>query len=512
MAHANHERLMKNTIFLYFRLIVTLSVSLYTSRVVLNAVGIDNYGIHNVVAGAVAMVAFMNGAIAGATQRFISFEYGKGASTDRLIRVFSTAFFLHIGIAVFILMSGIPFGFWMIHNVLNIPQARIDAAEWVLVCAVCALMSQVVISPFTALILSRERLKVYAYMSLLDAAIKLTIAFMLSLGECDRLKLYAILLLLGTLLLNTVYMAFCRLSFDECRLTRAMEWQKAREMGSFVGWSLSSHIAAMLGNQGVNVLLNVYFGPAVNAARGIAMQASGTIQGFVSNLQVASAPQIVKSYSGSEFESLRDLIIFSSKITLFLFIIIGVPIFIEASQVLELWLGSSPPHASLFLQLLMAKAMIDCSAEPLYQAIMATGKIKKYNLLVCGVIAAGFVVSFYFLAAGRRPGIIFHVSIVVSVVLVLVRLSFLRNSILLSMREYARKIVVPTVFILVSGSLIPIIFHLYLPDGLPRLAWVFASSFVCIPLAAFALGTSPEERYQMNRKIVKCLGINSRKA
>lgn len=512
MSYANKSLLLNNTIFLYIRLIITLGVSLYTSRVVINALGIEDYGIHNVVAGAVAMVAFMNGAMAGTTQRFISFEYGKGASNEELVRVFSTSFYLHIAIAGIIFVIGMPFGIWMIHHVLTIPQGRIDAAECVVICAVLSLMSHVILAPYTALILSRERMKVYAYMSILDASIKLIIAFMLSFGGFDRLKLYAILLLIGIVVNNLIYITYCRLSFKECRLSRAIKWSKTREMGTFVGWNLSSHVAAMLANQGVNVLLNIFFGPAVNAARGIAMQASGTMQGFVSNLQVASAPQIVKSYSACELEALRELIIFTSKITLFFFMILGVPIFVESGHVLKLWLGKPPPQAGIFLQLVMIKAMIDCSTTPLYQAILATGKIGKYNLFVFVSLLGGFLVSWYLLASGSQAMVVFYVAIIVSLILIVIRMSFLRSIISFSMHDYAKQLVIPAVIVVATGSLIPIVIHFNLEEGLPRLLSVFASSFLCLPLAVITFGLTSKERSQLMHKLIQRVGPHLSKA
>lgn len=507
MSHANRGRLLKNTVFLYFRLVVTLGVSLYTSRVVLNALGIEDYGIHNVVAGAVAMVAFLNGAMATATQRFISFEVGKGSSNDQLARVFSTAFFIHAGIALLVLISGLPLGWWMVHHVLTIPEARHDAARWVLVCAVFTLMAHVLLAPFTALILSRERMKVYAYMSILDAAIKLSIAFMLGLGGFDQLKLYAVLLLLGSNLITAVYAIYCWRAFAECKITRNTDWEKAREMTSFVGWNLSAHIASILSTQGVSVLLNLYFGPVINASRAVATQASGSLQGFVGNVQVASAPQIVKTYSAGEFEQERGLIAFSCKITLFLFLILGFPIFLESAQVLQIWLGKVPPLTDSFLRLVLIDAMICTSANPMFQAIMATGKIKLFQLICSVAVIGGVLISWAILHTGGQPQVVFIVAIGISAFLLWRRLSFLRQAIDFSARLYASHVLAPGALILISGGLIPLILHMTLGENLFRFICVFASSFVCLPLAVYALGLSNEERSQIKRKLMQRFGI-----
>lgn len=506
MSHANRERLLKNTVFLYFRLIVTLGASLYTSRVVINALGLEDYGIHNVVAGAVAMVAFMNSAMASATQRFISFEIGRNSSNEQLSRVFSTALLIHIGIALLILVSGLPFGFWMVHHVLTIPVARVDAAQWVMVGSVLSLMTHVILAPFTALILSKERMKVYAYMSILDASVKLTIAFMLGLGGFDRLKLYAVLLLLGAILLKIAYILYCRLSFEECRLTRKIEWAKAREMTSFVSWNLSNHIAAMLANQGANVMLNVYFGPVVNAARGIAMQASGALQGFTSNLQSASAPQIVKTYSAGEYAAERDLIVFSSKFTLFLFLIMGIPIFLEAHQVLNLWLGKVPPHSDTFLRLVMIHSMIMVASNPLLQAVMATGRIKGYTAISTTIVLAGTGLAWGMLEFGCEPFIVFVIAICVSASIVFLRLKFLKNAIAFSSMHFMRKVIKPAMLVLITGGAIPIWINIKFSEDLSRLASIFCFSFVCMPIGVYLLGLTYNEKLRINQLLLN--GIN----
>lgn len=506
MSHANRSRLLKNTVFLYFRLVVIMGVSLYTSRIVLNALGIEDYGIHNVVAGAVSMVAFLNGAMATASQRFISFEFGKESSSDDLARVFTTSLLIHTAIALLTLIAGLSLGWWMVYHVLTIPEIRLEAAGWVLVCAVFTMVVHIILTPFTALILSRERMKIYAYMSILDAMIKLSIAYMLGVGGYDRLKLYAVLLFFGAVLMTGIYAIICKISFPECRIAHHRDWAKVRQMTSFVGWNISAHIAAMMGNQGVNVLLNIHFGPTVNAARGIAMQASGTLQGFVSNLQVASAPQIVKTYSAGEYAAERDLIVFSSKITLFLFLILGLPIFIEANQVLHLWLGKVPPNADLFLKLMIIKYIIDTSTTPLYQGIMATGKIKSYNFWVCASILSGFFVSWALLSSGSPSSAVFYVAIVVSLVLMTLRLVFLRAMISFSMRNYLRQILVIGMLIIICGGAIPLAIHLNAGESLQRLSAVFISSFVCLPIAAYFIGLNHKERSRIKSEIYKRLG------
>jgi O-antigen/teichoic acid export membrane protein len=500
MSHANPGRLFKNTIFLYFRMILVLGVSLYTSRVVINALGIEDFGIYNVVAGTVTLIAFLNSAMATGTQRFLSFELGRENPTESR-SIFSTAMLIHLGVAILIFIIAETLGVWIVNHVLTIPEARLDAANWILQCAIFGLIVNIVQVPYTAVIISRERMNVYAYMSFVDVAAKLGIVFMLGVGEFDKLKLYGTLYAASGILVALLYALYCRKSFRECRLTTEISWPKMREMTSFVGWNLSAHIASVLSNQGVNMLLNMHFGPAINAARGVAMQASGTIQGFVGNVQAASAPQIVKTYSAGEFEQEKKLILFTCKITFCLMFLFALPVFLEARTVLELWLNTPPPEAAGFLKLILIDALICTSANPMFHAIMATGRIKTYQIICSSVVMGGVLLAWLLLSRGFAAHVVFYISILVSIFLLWRRLVFLKQEIGFSFMVYRKALLMPALKIITVSAVIPVWIHFSMPESLSRFMWVTLAAFTITPLAILWLGLQKNEVAFLKAKI-----------
>jgi len=499
MSHTNHGRLFKNTIFLYFRLFLVLGVSLYTSRIVLNALGIENYGIYNVVAGSVGLVAFLNSAMATSTQRFLSYEIGKGISGETS-GVFSTAIFIHAGIAVLIFLAGHFLGRWLVNDILNIPPERLEAANWVLHCAILSLMVSVIQVPYTAVILSRERMDVYAYMSLLEVGAKLAIASALSLTTHDPLKLYTLLLFSTSLIVALIYAFYCHSAFAECQITRHLCIKRFKEMGSFVGWSLSSHIASVLSTQGVNMLLNIYFGPTVNAARGVAVQASGSLSGLFRNVQVASAPQIVKTYSAGQIGETNKLITFTCKISIFLIFILALPIFLEVDQVLNLWLVNPPTHTAIFIKLILIDSLINTSSYPMFQAIMATGHIKRYQLISSIAVIMGVLLTWFLLSNGAPPHSAFTTTIGISTFLFWQRLNFLNDNLHFSLRRYFQHVILPATKVMLAGGLIPMLVHINLPESTLRLGIVTLATFILTPVAVILFGLQKNETDLLRRK------------
>jgi len=511
MSHANAGRLFKNTIFLYLRLILVLGVSLYTSRIVIGALGITDYGIYNVVAGTVTLIAFLNSAMATGTQRFLSYELGRDQPTE-LQRIFSTAMLIHLGIAILIFIIAESLGVWIVNHVLTIPETRMEGANWILQCAIFGLMVNIVQVPYTAVIISRERMNVYAYMSLVDVASKLGIVFMLGIGGFDKLKLYGTLHVASGILVALLYALYCRKSFRECRLTSDISWPKMREMTSFVGWNLTAHIASVLSNQGVNMLLNVHFGPAINAARGVAMQASGTIQGFVGNVQAASAPQIVKTYAAGEIEQEKKLILFTCKITFCLLFLMALPVFLEARTVLELWLKNPPAESASFLKLILIDALICTSANPMFHAIMATGRIKIYQIVCSSVVMGGVLLAWWLLYRGFAAHVVFYIAILVSVFLLSSRLVFLKNEIGFSFTVYRKALLVPALKIMTVSTAIPTWIHFSMEEGISRFMFVALAAFIVTPLAILWLGLQKNEVAFLKAKISARLNMRMKAA
>lgn len=504
MSHSNPGKLAKNTLFLYFRLILVLGVSLYTSRLVLAELGIEDFGIHNVVAGVVMMLSFLNGSMAAATQRFLSFELGRGQQ-EEVRNVFSTAQLIHIAIAVIIFILAETIGVWLLNNVLTIPENRLSAAHWVFQCSVIAFMVTVVQVPYMAAIFAQERMGLYAYVSILDVGFKLANVFILVTLDADKLMLYGVLNLCATVIVALIYATLCWKIFPECRFSLKITGSKIKVMTSFVGWNLSAHIASALSVHGSNILLNVFFGPAVNAARGVAMIASGSIQEFVNSFQIASAPQITKTYSSGEIEQEKVLILSACKITFFLLFLLAFPVFLETDLLLKLWLNAPPAETSLFLKLILVDAMICTSANPMYHAIMATGDIKKYQMIASSFVLGTFLAFWILLELGFPDYSVFCLSILCSLILLGLRLEFLSRMIDFSTAKYFRVVVLPGFKVVLISIIIPIIILLNFDEGLLRLFLVCVGAFSSTIFSVYFLGLNVEERTFLNRKLESVL-------
>lgn len=504
MSYSNPSKLAKNTLFMYFRLIVVLGVSLFTSQQILVALGIEDYGIHNVVAGVVTMLSFLNGAMAAGTQRFLSFELGSGRY-DELKKVFSAALLIHIVIALIIFILAESIGLWLLNNVLIIPESRLDAANWVFQCSVIAFMVTVIQVPYMAIIFAQERMGLYAYVSILDVGLKLVNVSILITVDADKLILYGVLNLCVIFIVALVYAILCRKFFPECRFSLKFSRVRVKEIINFVGWNLSAHIASALSVQGSNVLLNVFFGPAVNAARGVAMIASSSIQEFVNSFQVASAPQITKTYSSGEIEQEKQLILSTCKISFFLLFLLAYPVFLETEFLLKIWLKIPPLDASQFLKLILIDAMLCTSASPMYHAIMATGNIKKYQMIASFVVFGTFAVFWIFLELGFPAYTIFYLSILSTLILLFLRLQFLNRMINFSASKYLYFVALPGFKVVFASTIFPVLIFLNLEEGFLRFLLVSVTVFSSTIFSIYVFGLDMEERAFLNRKLKKVL-------
>ena len=312
----NNKRIAKNTLLLYVRMLFMMGISLYTSRVVLNTLGIEDYGIYNVVGGVVAMFGFINGSMSSATQRYITFALGKG-DKQRLQTVFSTTLQIHTLIALIIILLGETIGLWFLYNKMQIPADRMDAAFWVLQCSIISTVVMIVSVPYNADIIAHEKMSAFAYISILEVVLKLMIVYMLVIFSFDKLILYSFLILSIQVLIRFCYSIYCNRHFEETKYKNVWDKSLFKEMTGFAGWSMFGNLAGVLFNQGLNMLLNVFFGPVVNAARGVAVQVQNAVQQFVGNFQMALNPQITKTYAQGDLESMHKLMYRSAKFSFF---------------------------------------------------------------------------------------------------------------------------------------------------------------------------------------------------
>lgn len=381
---ANNKRIAKNTLLLYIRMLFLMAVNLYTSRVVLNVLGVEDFGIYNVVGGVVAMFSMLSGSLSAAITRFITYELGTG-DRESLKRIFSSAVTIQIGLAVLIILLAEAIGVWFLNIKMNIPDARIVAANWVFQFSILTFAINLISVPYNASIIAHERMSAFAYISILEAIGKLAIAFLIVVSPMDKLIFYAILMCAVALIVRFAYGIYCKRNFEECTYHFIFDKDLLKRMFGFAGWNFIGATSAVLRDQGGNVVINLFCGPAVNAARGIAFQVNNAVSGFVTNFMTALNPQITKSYAAGDRDYMMTLIYQGARLSFYMLLLLSLPVLINTHYILELWLKTVPEHAVLFVQLVLVFAMSESISHPLITAMLATGKIRNYQLVVGGL-------------------------------------------------------------------------------------------------------------------------------
>ena len=400
----------RNTAVLYLRMLFTLSISLFTTRELLRILGVEDFGLYNVVGGVVLMFGFLNNAMIASSQRFISFALGEG-DVSRQKNVFSTSILIHLTIAIVILFLAETIGLWFLNNKMTIPNDRLEAVNWVYHAAMASFFCQILQVPFSSSVIAHEKMSYFAVISIIDAVLKLVIVYLLSISSVDKLKLYAFLLLNISLLNLFLYVFYTRLKFKECRFHPHFDVHLYKEMLSFTGWSFVGNFGFAAKDYGVNIILNIFCGPVVNAARGIAYQVMSAVSGFVSNFQTAMYPQIVKRYATGEISSMISLVKNGSRYSFYLLAIIVIPLYIKADYVLNLWLSDVPELTVQFLRLALIMALINSMFGPLVAAIQATGKIKVFQITITSIMFLDLPLSYFLLKSGVQPYCVMYIAI-----------------------------------------------------------------------------------------------------
>ena len=478
---------------LYFRMILTMLVSLYTSRVVLNTLGVEDFGIYNVVGGFVTMFGFLNSAMASATQRFLAFEIGKG-DHEQLRNVFSMSINIHFLIAFIIFILAETVGLWFVNTQLTIPSGRMGAAQWVYQFSILAMMVNMVSVPYNAMIIAHERMNVFAWVSIAEVSLKLFIVFMLQWFGFDKLKFYAVLTFCVSLIIRFIYGFYCSRQFKESKFRYFWDKSLFKTLASYAGWNLWGNIASVLQGQGVNVLLNIFFGPIVNAARGIAYQVSGAINQFVANFQMAMNPQIIKSYAVNDLKYMHQLIFRGAKYSFFLLFTLSLPLLLETEQILRVWLKIVPDYTVIFTRLVIINVLIDCISGPLMTAAQASGKIKLYQSVIGGLLILNLPISYLFLKFGFQPQVTIFVSIGISVLALILRLLILRNLVKLKIENFFYQVILKIIIVGIFATIIPLLFSIFMDISIHRFVIVTLTSIVSSLSVIFFLGLSNDER------------------
>lgn len=492
----NTRRIARNTLMLYVRMLVLMLVGLYTSRVVLNALGENDFGIYDVVGGIVAMFTIISGSLNSAVQRFITYEMGNG-DEDRLNKVYSTAVIIQLLIAFIVVVIAEPVGIWFIGNKMTIDPSRIPAAIWVLHFSLASFVINLLSVPQMASITAHEKMSAYAYIGLLDGFLRLGVAFLISRSSSDRLVLYAALMMLSVLAVRAAYGIYCRMHFPECRFRVVKDVSLVKEMFSFAGWNFIGVSSGVLRDQGGKILINLFAGTAVNAARGVAMQLNGAVQGFVTNLMTAVNPQITKSYATGDHGYMFYLISRSSRMSYYLLFILALPVLFNTGYILDLWLKDVPAHSGLFVQLFLVYTLSESVSHPLITAQLATGKIRDYQLLVGGLQLLNIPLSYVFLKMGAIPEITVVVAIVISQTCLFARLYMLRGMIGLVPGDFMKEVYLNVCQVSAAALVLPLAVSPFLPD---TILGFLSNVTLCVSSAIVSvlyIGLSRGERHEL---------------
>lgn len=451
MPSENTKRIAKNTAFLYMRMLLLMGVAFYTSRVVLNALGVEDYGIYNVVGGVVAMFSFLTGTFTSATQRFLNYEMGLG-NQQRLHEIFSMSITLNVIIAVLIIGVSEIVGIWFINHKLVIPPDRLVAAHWVFQFSLLAMAVTIVSTPYNALIIAHERMDIFAYISIVEALLKLGIAVVIFFCGGDKLIVYAFLILLVALIVRLIYSFYCKRKFPECRYKFYWDGKLFREMGSFAGWNMYGNFAFVVVTQGLNMLLNMFFGPAVNASRAIAVQVQTAIQGFADNFMKAAEPRIVQDYAEGKCVEVFKLVCWVAKYAFFLLLVIALPVFMTADSVLQLWLGQLPDYSVVFVRLILLQMLVRVLQNPLHMLMHATGKMKVYQLVDGSVLLLNIPISYVLLYVGCDASVVFVVSLIIMVLSLFCLLILAKVIADFPILLFIKRVIVPSFMVLCCSS------------------------------------------------------------
>lgn len=493
MSVETNKRIAKNTIYLYIRTFVSMLISLYTSRKILEALGVMDFGILNVVGGVITMLSFLNSSMSVATQRFLSVELGR-KDLEGYSRVFNMAVLIHVALAALILLAGETVGLWFVNTHLNIPSERMYAANWIYQATVFSAILGVLQTPYNASIVSHEHLHIYAYVGLGESFGKLLLVFALLVYPYDRLVVWGFAMFALQFIVAMAYRIYCVRQFRECKLR--LKWDKSifRSMLNFTGWNMFGTVAWLLKDQGINILMNIFGSPVVNAARGVSCQVTGAIQNLSGGFQSAVNPQLMKRHAANEVKGTCNLLCKSSKISYFLLFVIALPVMLEADFVLDLWLVEVPPMAALFTRIIIVEALFSTFGSPMITALMATGDIKWYQIVVGSVLLLNIPVAYLFLENGypiETPLIISAAFIMIGNI---VRLAFCKRQLGLSLRQYNWEVLVPIMLVTALSVVLPIFIHINMAEGWGRLLLTVLVSSIAVAFSVYAVGLTSSER------------------
>lgn len=501
-----NKRIAKNTLVLYVRMLFTMGISLFTSRVILQTLGVEDYGISSVVGGVISMFTFINAAMVSSTQRYLNFELVRD-DANQLRSVFSTSLQIHALIALAIIVLSETVGLWFLNEKLVIPEARMTAAMWVYQCSILSCAVSIMSTPYNAVIVAHEKMSAFAYISILDVSLKLLVVYLLVVLPFDKLIILAILNLLVQLFIRYIYTLYCHRHFPESYFQFWFNKTLFKEMFGFAGWSFWGNLAAILYTQGLNMMLNIFFGPIVNAARGIAVQVQSAVQQFVGGFQTALNPQITKNYASNNLPQMHSLMFRSARFSFLLLFFLSLPVLMETNFILTLWLKTVPDDAVIFTQIMICISLIYTTANPCIIANQATGKVKIYQMVVGGILLLILPISYVVLKLGAPAYSVFIVHFCIESVAQFSRMYMLRKLIHLPLWQYMKNIYIPIVSTVAIAIILPLVVRMQVAEGWLRFLAVGFTCVLSVGASSYFIGFTKQERVFFLDKSLRLLRI-----
>lgn len=489
----NNKRLAKNTLFLYLRMFLMMAISLFTSRIILSTLGVSDYGIYNVVGGVVAMFGLLSGSITNSITRFLTFELGK-KDYLQLQKVFSTSLNVMMVLSLAIVIIGEIVGIWFLNYKMNIPEGRMDAANWAFQCSLMTFVMNLISIPYNSTIVAHEKMSAFAYISIFEVIMKLLIVYSLYISPFDKLKSYVVLLLILAFVIRFIYGFYCKRHFKEATYHFVYDKALLKNMTSFAGWNFFGQGAYMMNNEGVNIVINLFFGVTVNAARGIAMQVNNAVNQFVTNFMMALNPQITKSYAAGEIEEMHKLVYRGSKFSYFLMLFFLIPICLETEMILHLWLNVVPEYSVAFVRWTLVITTMGMLSNTLITALHATGKIKKYMIVVGLVEISNFPLTYLLFKMGFNPLAAYYVYFTIYLILMFLRLYLIKNLIWMKAIVYIKEVYCKVAFVTLVALIAPSLICFVQQDSVIRFVEVGLVSSISTVATVFYLGLASNER------------------
>ena len=481
-----------------------MAISLYTSRVILNTLGVSDYGIYNVIGGFVAMFTLLSGSLTNAVSRFLTYEIGK--SSNHLNLVFSTSLTVMFFLSLIVLLVGETAGYWFLNSKMNIPIDRIVAANWTLQCSLLTFAVNLISVPYNAMIIANEKMLAFTYISIFEAVLKLLIVYLVLLSTCDKLVVYSILLLLVSILIRLLYGVYAKRNFKDSTYHFVYDKQLLKKITNFAGWNFLGSGAAIINIHGVNMLMNLFFGVTVNAARGMAVQVNHAINSFAQNFMTALNPQITKSFAVGDSKYMFTLIFQGARLSFYMLLFLSLPVLMSTEYILSIWLKIVPDYTIIFVRLVLIFAMCESISNPLITAMLATGSIRNYQIVVGGMQMMNFPISYILLERGYAPEITLYVAIGISLCCLALRLFMLRSMIQLPVKSYMKNVFFNICAVTIFSVAILYLISLRLQSSFYSFLILSFSCIICSFMAIFFVGCKASERVfvvDQVRKLIK---------